>query len=160
MYIGWVIQFSSLVRNCLVLVINLSPWGEVFLILLSVTTEFLVFVSVCVCVCVCVFCFLQKKGGGHKNQLTWEFLAIWKDSQTCKYKRDLWHHLVMESKWNLRISFGPSCLHSHPGQTVVSPRICFTWCWSLGLMAMQATHTPDASLFPRWGRDHVHGEVP
>ena len=88
-YVAWVIQFSNLVRNCLVLVINLSPGGEVFLILLSVTTEFLVFVF--------VFVFLSAKKG-HKNQLTWEFLGIWKDSQTCKYKQDLKHHLVKKSK--------------------------------------------------------------
>ena len=73
-----------------------------------------------------VFFFLLSAKKGHKNQLIWEFLAIWKDSQACKYKGDLRHHLVKKTKWNLRISFGPSCLHSYPGQTVVNPRICFT----------------------------------
>lgn len=73
----------------------------------------------------CLFVLLSAKKG-HKNQLNWEFLAILKDSQACKYKGDLRHHLVKKSKWNLRISFGPSCLHSYPGQTVVNPRIYFT----------------------------------
>lgn len=102
----------------------------------------------CVCVCVCV-CF--QKRGHDENQLTWEFLAIWKDSQTCKIQRDSWHCSVKESKCEISQNFfsAPSCLHSHLGKQWSVLEYVYPWCWVWASQCPCRLPTPpDASMSP------------